>query len=598
MRLFITKACLVALAMQGTSAQSRPKMGDTVEEDRFWRGFLVQGVDSMAEPTYKPGAKPVDPTPETADPTAAPTYTTSSPSPSPTAVPTTPSSSCQSLEQLVCSVPEFSTLCILVATADLGGALAEDNFTLFAPTNDAFDALPSDILDAVGSDMNLLRDVILYHTVPEQTLLARNLVCGESVMMGNQQETVTFCVGDGTLYQVGTGNSEDALPQIIGQDGVACNGIIHAVNQVILPVLADDTKDPTIVPVTADPTEAPVTVTTEPTNEPGPSCFSLGEAICTLPEFQLLCALVTTAGLIEALNGEEKITLFAPTNEAFETLPIELASQLTSDNELLTNVLLSHAVAGEVFFSDLECDGVLEMFSGRATTTVCLDNMVFQVGEGNTPANSPKIMAPDGATCNGVIHAIDQVILPAPASGETNAPTPVTLVPALETTFAPTVAPSDSSNSDPVDDPTCQSLTEVVCILPEFELLCSLIGLVDWAGALSGQNKLTIFAPVNDAFESLPLDISDAILEDPELLNTVLLSHVVEGEIFSTGLECDGEVAMISGEETTTLCEGNSIFQIGGGNADDSLPEIIAPDGVACNGVVHAIDRVILPGTI
>jgi uncharacterized surface protein with fasciclin (FAS1) repeats len=142
----------------------------------------------------------------------------------------------------------------------------------------------------------------------------------------------------------------------------------------------------------------------------------------------------------------------------------------------------------------------------------------------------------------------------------------------------------------------CESIAQVVCTLPEFEILCALVRDVDLVGILSSFDEVTVFAPTNQAFESLPMEFADAVINDPELLRTVLLTHVYPGKLFSTSLECDMEISMASGQETTTVCMGDMIFQAGAGNPSGALPEIILFDGVACNGVIHAIDLVILPG--
>jgi uncharacterized surface protein with fasciclin (FAS1) repeats len=145
---------------------------------------------------------------------------------------------------------------------------------------------------------------------------------------------------------------------------------------------------------------------------PSDTCESLAEVICTLPEFEILCGLLQTVEIIDVLNGEDQFTIFAPTNEAFEALSEELADAITSDSETLTNLLISHAVPGVIFSADLQCGGEVSMVSEKETTTVCIDDEVFQSGAGNTLDSLPKIVAPDGIACNGVIHAIDQVILP------------------------------------------------------------------------------------------------------------------------------------------------------------------------------------------
>jgi len=425
---------------------------DNINDGPFWNSFVQQDLDSMATPTMTP----IDPT---SDPTPAPNETT--------IVPSIPA--CESIEEILCSVPEFSTLCDFVGTTGLENALKEDVFTIFAPVNNAFESIPEDVANTL-TDADILREVILYHAVPEIEILAENLVCDASLMMASSEETTTICTGD-EIFQVGIGNTPDALPRIIALDGKACNGIIHAIDQVMLqsvylpvdptpvpdiptPVPSDpafdstspilETNVPTPTPsdstietaspslgstsinpksdVPTTPTPSDFTIeTTSPSlgstsiNDPPPvsdTCETITQVVCNLPEFKILCKLVADADLGGVLGDEDQLTLFAPTNSAFESLPLELADAVISNAELLTNLLLSHVVSGIVFSTDLECGGEISMVSGEETTTICNKDQIYQTGAGNTIDAFPVIIAPDGIACNGVIHAIDHAILP------------------------------------------------------------------------------------------------------------------------------------------------------------------------------------------
>jgi len=578
--------------------------------------FTTGPTAASNKPSGKPSLKPF---------TAGPTTTPVSPTPAPiTSAPATsaPSlSSCQSIEKLVCSVPEFSTLCDLSQAAGLGDALNNDIFTLFAPTNVAFDLVPTEIIDAI-TDVEALRKALLYHAVPEVILRSEDLVCGAEVMMANRNDTITTCIND-EIYQVGSGNTLGALPRIVAPDGVACNGIIHVIDQVILqgiitPTDPPTTKpdDPTLSPV--DPIPSPIDPTPLPTPEPTDlspitfeptsTCQSISEVVCTLPEFEILCALVGDADLVDALRSEDKFTLFAPMNTAFESLPQEVADKVTGDMEFLKNVLLSHVVAdNEVFSTDLVCNEKVIMANGDKTTTICTGDKIYQAGAGNTPNNIPEVIAPDGVGCNGVIHAIDHVILPGGDSPPSSPPGSSYCTQSPDMTCYRSGWPvccEDDSIDCPKEKPpcelppaSCKSIAEVVCTLPEFEILCSLVGdanLVDVLG--DSKEKMTLFAPINTAFESLSPEVTDKVNGDVEFLRNILLSHAVtDNEVFSIDLACNEKVVMANGDRTTTICTGDKIYQVGAGNTPEDIPEIIAPDGVGCNGVIHAIDHVILP---
>ena len=138
-------------------------------------------------------------------------------------------------DDIACSSDDFSTLCSLIENVELDQALSDQIFTVFAPTDDAF----ANILDNVdASDQAFVKDLLLYHTVPARIISADDIVCDESLTMGNGKATTTQCDGD-DLFQVGNGNLPDALPQITTTDIRACNGIIHVVNEVILPLDSD-----------------------------------------------------------------------------------------------------------------------------------------------------------------------------------------------------------------------------------------------------------------------------------------------------------------------------------------------------------------------
>merc|ERR1719491_2278282 len=221
-------------------------------------------------PVLRPTPEPVDPTPapvpEPVDPTPAPI--------DPTSVP----ASCQSIAEVVCTTPEFDTLCSLVNTAGIYDVLISDTMTFFGPTNTAFEKLPEKLLDAALYDTDLLTFILFGHVVSNQAMLTRDFVSEngpiDSLSMANDEKTTiqctTFMDSEGNsgsnTFVVGGGNS-DALtvpPMIIGPNGMACNGIIHALDGVILP---EPEKPPTDAPV-VDPTPAPVGPVPNPTAAP------------------------------------------------------------------------------------------------------------------------------------------------------------------------------------------------------------------------------------------------------------------------------------------------------------------------------------------
>jgi len=130
-------------------------------------------------------------------------------------------------------------LCDAITETGLNEALSElaiSEWTLFAPTNDAFKLDPNVSLRD-GED---LRDVLLYHFVFGRKIYKTDLYCNAIITMSNDDDSVTICEDDAPLYQKGLGNQDDRLPMIIESDIETCNGgIIHLVdNLLMLPPVA------------------------------------------------------------------------------------------------------------------------------------------------------------------------------------------------------------------------------------------------------------------------------------------------------------------------------------------------------------------------
>ena len=121
--------------------------------------------------------------------------------------------------------------------------------------------------------------------------------------------------------------------------------------------------------------------------------------------FQTLVAAVEAAGLVDTLKGDGPFTVFAPTDEAFAALPEGTVEELLKPENIdqLTAILTYHVVPGKVMSTDLTDDMEAATVQG-ATVTIDLDNGVM--------VEQANVVAADIETSNGVIHVIDQVILP------------------------------------------------------------------------------------------------------------------------------------------------------------------------------------------
>jgi transforming growth factor-beta-induced protein len=255
----------------------------------------------------------------------------------------------------------FETLVAAVVAADLADVLqSEGPFTVFAPTDEAFAALPEGTVEALLADIPTLTDILLYHVVAGAAVFAEDVV-ELSYAETAQGAPVIISVTDEGVF------INDA--QVIITDIEASNGVIHVIDAVILPPTAD-----------------------------------IVETAVAAGSFTTLAAALEAAGLIEALQGEGPFTVFAPTDDAFAALPDGLIDALLADIPTLTDILLYHVVEGWVFAAD-----VVQLDSA---TTLLGEDVTITVENGNVFINDAQVIITNILTTNGVIHVIDAVIVP------------------------------------------------------------------------------------------------------------------------------------------------------------------------------------------
>lgn len=261
--------------------------------------------------------------------------------------------------------------------------------------------------------------------------------------------------------------------------------------------------------------------------------------------FSTLTKLLTDNGLVSTLKGTGPFTVFAPTNEAFAKID---ASKLTQTE--LVNILKSHVVGARLLAAEVK--------SGEASS---LGSAIYlsKNSSGVFINGNSKVTTADVTASNGVIHIIDNVIVP----------------------------------------PT-KSLVEIAQGNSDFSELVSLVLAADAsvvsALASASASGLTVFAPTNAAFNELYKTTPKATLLNPAnkaLLTSVLLYHVVPGRVFSSDLpNVTGEVgtANASAKLSFDLASGAKVKGKTSGNSNITNVNILAT-----NGVIHVIDKVLLP---
>jgi len=265
----------------------------------------------------------------------------------------------------------FETLVTALTAAGLVETLQGDGpFTVFAPTDEAFAALPEGTVEALLEDEAALTNVLLYHVVPGKVMAADVVALNAADTV--QGESVAIAV-DGDTVMVNEA-------QVVITDIEAANGVIHVVDAVLLPP-ADETameekmEQPTIVDIAvAD------------------------------GRFETLVTALTTAGLVDTLQGDGPFTVFAPTDEAFAALPEGTLEALLEDEAALTNILLYHVVSGKVLAADV--------VALDSADTVQGESVAIAVDGDSVMVNEAQVLITDIEGANGVIHVIDTVLVP------------------------------------------------------------------------------------------------------------------------------------------------------------------------------------------
>ena len=124
------------------------------------------------------------------------------------------------------------------------------------------------------------------------------------------------------------------------------------------------------------------------------------------PQFSTLASLIQKAGLVSALSGKSKLTVFAPTNAAFAKLPKATLKKVQSDKKLLTSILTYHVVKGAVPASKVV------KLNGKSVKTLNGKSVKIAVKSGKVYVNKAQVTKTDVKASNGVIHVINQVLIP------------------------------------------------------------------------------------------------------------------------------------------------------------------------------------------
>lgn len=360
----------------------------------------------------------------------------------------------------------FTTLVATLQATDLDEVLADETneFTVFAPTDAAFAMLGQDTIDTLLANTDVLSSILLQHVVPgtvdSVTAFSLNGVSpetasGASIPLSINTDTDTLVFGGAN---------------VITKDIYTTNGVIHVIDMVIV---AD-------VEVPAPP-------------------VSIVDVAVDAGSFTTLVAALEATGLDAVLaDTDTEFTVFAPSDAAFALLGQDTIDALLLDTDRLSNILLNHVISGSTILQDA---AVSAAQSDNNTVTMANDESAALSLSGSTLyVNKSAVSLTDILADNGVIHVIDQVILPLAAKGE----------------------------------PT-QSIVEVALANPDLETLVAALTAADLVDTLADEDQtFTVFAPTDAAFDKIEDMALSGLLNDTDALSQVLLQHVIGGTEISS----------------------------------------------------------------
>lgn len=270
----------------------------------------------------------------------------------------------QDIVETAIAAGSFKTLAAALEAADLVGALqGEGPFTVFAPTDEAFAALPEGTVNNLLKKENrpLLTSILTYHVV-SGNVGSKNVVKMKFAPTLNGQRIDIKADKSGVKVD---------NAKVVKADIACTNGTIHVIDKVLIPA-ADD----------------------------------LIATAVGAGSFQTLAAAIQAAGLVEALKGDGPFTVFAPTDAAFARLPEGTVESLLKEENLetLQNILKFHVVSGRIYSDQALAAGSATALQG-GTLKVRVENKTAFV-------NNARIVKTDIETSNGVIHVIDSVLIP------------------------------------------------------------------------------------------------------------------------------------------------------------------------------------------
>jgi transforming growth factor-beta-induced protein len=270
------------------------------------------------------------------------------------------------------------------------------------------------------------------------------------------------------------------------------------------------------------------------------------------PDLSTLVTALTAGGLTETLSGKGPFTVFAPTNEAFAKIETKALNALLQNKAELDKVLEYHVLAADLRMRELMAVKVVKTLEGEYVD-------VSDPG-GVIKVNNAKVLTSDVAASNGFVHIIDTVLM-TPSGPPLNITKDIVHV--------------AQGNAD---------LSTLVAALTAGKLVAT----------LEGKGPFTVFAPTNKAFAKIPKHTLTKLLGNQKLLDQLLEYHVVSGD-WSTRAMIGEMKSMYKYDFLPTLEKEDVIVRSMNNAIMVNNANVVLADVEATNGVVHVVDKVLVP---
>jgi len=411
--------------------------------------------------------------------------------------------------------PELSTLVDAIVAADLVDALSGDGpFTVFAPSNSAFQKLDPDVLNNIIATPSLLTSLLQYHVVSgdvESGDLSNGPV--QTLLSG---QTIDVNVSGGVVTLNGSSMVTEA-------DIDASNGVIHIIDEVLIP---EDFYAQTLAMI-----------------------------VSSSPDHTILLSALTKPELSDLLaaanDPTQDLTVFAPTDAAFEAVLGALGMTSIDDMpvEVLKEIVTYHLLGGAVTSDQLSNGDVNTLLPGIPGGPE-FEFVTVDITDG-VKINTANVTAADLKAVNGVAHVVDAVLLPSYITYSIG------------------------------------TIAEVVQFNKDFTILNAALRKAELLETVAITDNLTVFAPDNAGFVAAGITSLDGL--EKEDLTPILTYHVLGAVVKAADLPASGIAATLNGENIYLgyLNQGRVLI--------NGLTEITAVDIEKSNGVIHVINRTLVP---